>query len=316
MGAMIMNISANVLGLGNAATPFGIRAMQELDKLNKQPGTATNAMVLFLAINTSGVAVLPTGVIAMRASLGSTNPAAIFATTLFATSCSTISAVIVTKLVERFFPLSDPPERHATSVPLTAWIPFALLMGGLVSLVTTVYVIGERASSWIVPGLIVAMLSAGVVRKVKVYEAFIEGARDGFTSATRIIPYLVAILTSVGMFRASGAMDSLVQLFNPLTSLIGFPAEVLPLALLRPLSGSGAFALATELTKTHGPDSFVGQLAGTLNGSMETTFYVLAVYFGAVSVMRTRHAALVGVIADIMGALGSLVAVRLLLGGP
>lgn len=314
MGAMVMNLAANVLGLGNAATPFGIRAMQELEKLNKTPGVATDAMVLFLAINTSGVAVLPTGVIAMRASLGSTNPAAIFTTTLLATSVNTVAAVLFAKTFARFFPGSTPGERHGTPVSWLALVPLILLMSGFVALVAVVYHYGEKASVWIIPMLILSMLTAGVVRKVKVYEVFIEGARDGFNSAIRIIPYLVAILTSVGMFRASGAMDYVVRGLAPVCSLVGFPAEVLPLAILRPLSGSGAFALMGELTKTYGPDTFIGQVAGTMQGTTETTFYVLAVYFGAVGVTRSRHAVLTGVLTDLAGVIASVFAVKLLLG--
>lgn len=314
MGAMIMNLAANVLGLGNAATPFGIKAMQELETLNKTPGTATNAMVLFLAINTSGVAVLPTGVIALRATAGSTDPAAIFTTTLIATSCSTITAVIAAKLLQRLSPHPNPPDERPTAVPLTAWIPVILAVGTFAGLVTVVYRFGEMASAWIVPVLVVGMLTAGLVAKVKVYEAFIEGARDGFNSAIKIIPYLVAILASVGMFRASGAMEKVVAAAAPLCNLVGFPPEVLPLALLRPLSGSGAFALTGELTKTYGPDTFIGQLAGTLQGSTETTFYVLAVYFGAVGITKSRHAVATGLITDVAGAVGALVSVKVLLG--
>jgi spore maturation protein SpmA len=304
MGAIVMNIGANVLGLGNAATPFGIKAMQELETLNKHPGTATNAMVLFLAINTSGVAVLPTGVMAMRAAAGSTAPEAIFVPTLVA---SMVNTVLAAKLFSRFFPAPTPPEHHAVKESWFDLVPLVLISAGFSAMVVTVYLF-KPASAWIVPCLILGMLTVGFVRRVKVYEVFIEGARDGFASATRIIPYLVAILTAVGMLRASGALDALVRFVSPAMNLIGMPPEVLPLALLRPLSGSGAYALTTELTTAHGPDSFIAQVAGTMQGTTETTFYVLAVYFGAVQVLKTRHAVPTGIMSDLSGVLAAVAA--------
>ncbi len=315
MGAMVMNIAANVLGLGNAATPFGIRAMQELDSLNKEKGTASNAMVLFLAINTSGVAVLPTGVIAVRAALGAKEPASIFATTLAASLANTVVAVLAAKTLQRFF--RGPSEERAEREKLEPF-DFVPLLGAtlvMLALVGWVYT-SELASTWIVPLLIGTMVGFGLVRKVKVYEVFVEGARDGFQSATRIIPYVVAILVAVGMFRASGALEVLVKLLSPPAQLIGMPPEVLPLALLRPLSGSGAFALTSDITKTYGPDSFIAQVAGTMQGTTETTFYVLAVYFGAVGITRYRHAVPTGMLSDFSGVIASVIAVRLLLGGP
>lgn len=322
MGAMIMNIAANALGLGNAATPFGLKAMKELDSLNKEKGTATNAMVLFLAINTSGVALLPTGVIGLRALNNSTDPASIFPTTLFATACSTVAGVVAAKLLCRLplFALSPAQAEADAEVArsrmptvFAEFVPIGLFGLGLGGLVQAVYVLGEAASAWIIPGLIFGMLTVGVVRKVKVYEVFIQGAKEGFQLAITIIPYLVAILAAVGMFRQSGGMDAIVSRVGALTSLIGLPGEVLPLALLRPLSGSGAFALTAEILKTHGPDSYIGQLASTINGCTETTFYVLAVYFGSVGVTRFRHAVAAGLTADVVGVLASVVAVRLLL---
>ncbi len=315
MSAMIMNLAANVLGLGNAATPFGIKAMQELDKLNKTPGTATNAMVLFLAINTAGVAVLPTGVIAIRAALGSTDPASILLPTLLGTFCHTIAAVLICKTLQRFFVL-DTPAELPTVAPLRAWefVPLLLTVGSFLAFVVAAQTYGAAVTSWIIPGLILGMLTLGVVKKVKVYEVFIEGAKDGFSTAMRIVPFVVAILAAVGMFQSSGAMGRLVSLASPLCKLIGMPPEVLPLALLRPLSGSGAIALTAELTRIYKPDTFIGQVAGTVNGSSETTFYVLALYFGAVGIQRYRHAVLTGVLTDIFGVIAAVTAVRLLLG--
>ncbi len=313
MGAMILNIAANVLGLGNAATPFGIKAMQELDKLNKHPGIATNAMVLFLAINTSGVAVLPTGVIAMRASYGARDPAAIFATTLLASAINTVVAVMAARGFARLFPAPSPPDDHRSPLRLIELLPVTMAVTAMGLLVSVVYSYGEIASAWIIPGLILGMLTIGVVKKIKIYEAFIEGAREGFNSAIRIIPYLVAILTAVGMFRASGGMDRLVALLGPVVAPLGMPAEALPLALLRPLSGSGAFALTGEITKTYGPDSHIALVVGTMQGTTETTFYVLAVYFGAIGITKLRHAVPTGICSDLSGVIASVLAVNWLL---
>lgn len=314
MGAIVMNISANVLGLGNAATPFGIKAMQELETLNKHPGTATNAMVLFLAINTSGVAVLPTGVMAMREAAGSADPGAIFVPTLAASALNTIVAVLAAKGFSRLFRPPVPPEHHTVKESWLDLVPLVLVTGAFGALVGVVYLYKQVASAWIIPMLVLGMLALGVARGVRVYEVFIEGARDGFNSAIRIVPYLVAILTAVGMFRASGAMDRVVSFVGPVVQLVGMPPEVLPLALLRPLSGSGAYALTGEITKTYGPDTFIAQVAGTMQGTTETTFYVLAVYFGAVGISKTRHAVPTGLMSDLSGVLAAVWACHLLLG--
>ena len=325
MGAMIMNLSANVMGLGNAATPFGIRAMQELDKLNEYKGTATNAMVLFLAVNTSSVTLLPTGVIALRASLGSTEPAAILPTTLFATLVSTVVAIASAKLYQRWFPMgtvSGVPvkpdaadsEIDGSAEIMTAatvadrgeaypgWVSILALLA-VVALIPLAIIYGRAVSPWIIPGLMVGLLGFGAWRGVPVYEAFVEGAKDGFRVAIRIIPYLVAILVAVGMFRASGAMELLIEPLGAVTRLFGLPPEALPMALLRPLSGSGAYGILASILSdpTTGPDTYVGFLVSTFQGSTETTFYVLAVYFGAVGIRRIRHALAAGLTADIAG---------------
>lgn len=318
MGAMVMNIAANALGLGNAATPFGLKAMKELNELNTEKGTATNAMVLFLAINTSGLALLPTGIIGLRALNGSVDSAAIFPTTLLATAISTvvgISAAIGLSRLPVFARTSPAPAHPIKPVPFSfpTLLPFTIAMLALVGLVVSVYVIGEAASAWIMPGLIFGMLLVGVVRGVKVYEVFVAGAKEGFNLAVMIIPYLVAILSAVGMLRASGGLQRLVDWVNPVTSALGIPGEVLPLALLRPLSGSGAFGITAELIETHGPDSVVGNIASTMNGSTETTFYVLAVYFGSIGVNKIRHAVPAGLAADTAGVLASCWAVHWLL---
>ncbi|MGB0553682.1 MAG: nucleoside recognition domain-containing protein [Alphaproteobacteria bacterium] len=317
MGAMILNLSANVMGLGNAATPFGIRAMQELDKLNAHKGTATNAMVLFLAVNTSSVTLLPTGVIALRAAAGSAEPAAILPTTLFATLISTTVAILSAKLYQRWFPMGPVPDpvdgEEAEEIEETApiaeesgaypgWVS-ALALLGVIALIPLAILYGRAVSPWIIPGLMVALLGFGMSRGVRVYEVFVDGAKDGFQVAIRIIPYLVAILVAVGMFRASGAMELLIHPLGIVTELIGLPAEALPMAFLRPLSGSGAYGILASILSdpATGPDTYVGFLVSTFQGSTETTFYVLAVYFGAVNIRRIRHALAAGLTADIAG---------------
>ena len=327
MGAMILNISANVLGLGNAATPFGIRAMQELDSLNRHKGTATNAMVLFLAINTSSVTLLPTGVIALRAAAGSADPAGIVPTTLFATMISTTVAIVVAKLLEKRWavPQGEGTEAEAkadgealpveASQAYPAWVSVAAL-GSIVLLIPLTIFYGKEIAPWIVPGLMVGLLAFGVYKRVRVYEAFVEGAKDGFQVALKIIPYLVAILVAVAMFRASGAMDAVVSPIAAVTTHFGLPAEAVPMALLRPLSGSGAYGIlaATIQDPAIGPDSYTGYLVSTIQGSTETTFYVLAVYFGAVQIRRMRHALAAGLSADFAGIAAAVVACLYLYG--
>ena len=328
MGAMILNISANVLGLGNAATPFGIRAMQELDKLNPHKGTASNSMALFLAINTSSVTLLPTGVVALRASLGSSDPAGIIPSTLFATVCSTAIAILAAKTYQRFSALPPKPTAEelpqesagepegkaeaaapAAELPQTGgdeayptWVSFLVLLAVLAFIPITI-LYGREIAPWMVPSIMIGLLTFGVLRGVAVYEVLVEGAKDGFQVALRIIPYLVAILVAVAMFRASGALDLLIRPLGAVTTLIGLPPEALPMALLRPLSGSGAYGVMVGIMNdpATGPDSYTGYLVSTLQGSTETTFYVLAVYFGAVQIRRVRHALATGLTADFAG---------------
>jgi spore maturation protein SpmA len=319
MGAMILNMSANAMGLGNAATPFGIRAMQELEKLNPRPGTATNAMALFLAINTSSLTLLPTGVIAIRAAAGSVDPAAILPTTLLATIGSTIVAIIAAKTYSHFSPapsvaapvpsapdaapaLEDttPAENDQQSYPL--WVSVLAILT-IFSFIPLTIVHGRAISPWIIPGLMVFFLGFGAMRGVRVYEVMVDGAKEGFQVALRIIPYLVAILVAVGMLRASGTMDTLVGFLGHYTAKLGLPAEALPMALLRPLSGSGAYGVMAAIINDPaiGPDSYTGLLVSTFQGSTETTFYVLAVYFGAIQVHRIRHTLAAAITADVAG---------------
>ena len=328
MGAMIMNMSANALGLGNAATPFGIRAMQQLDTLNRHKGTATNAMILFLAINTSSVTLLPTGVIALRAAAGSGDPAGIVPTTLFATICSTTVAIISVKLLQRYWvdkPDVDSGEQQAPveqSIPDDAppdlpqesgegyapWVS-CVALGGLALLVPLTVIFGHTIAPWIIPGLMMALLAFGAAKRVRIYEAFVEGAKDGFEVALRIIPYLVAILVAVAMFRASGAMDMIVTPLGAITGMVALPPDALPMALLRPLSGSGAYGIMASVINDPaiGPDSYTGYLVSTIQGSTETTFYVLAVYFGAVGVRRIRYALVGALLADLAGVIGAVI---------
>ncbi len=366
MSAMVMNIGANMLGLGNAATPLGIKAMQELDRLNRHPGVATNAMVLFLALNTSSLSLVPTKIIALRQEAGSADAVGVVASTLFATLMSTIVAVIATKLLQRLRvwrlpapPAADAPQPatvteesvglsasprpppmvdsttaaapdpHPVSVASVVALSGFLLLGAATMVVPALAAIvlpaddpsraawidfSRDASDWVIPVLIAAITAFGWRRGVHVYESFVTGAREGFETGVRIIPYLVAILVAVGMFRASGAMGLLTSALGGITGPLGLPAEALPMALVRPLSGSGAFGVMTELMTTHGPDSYIGYLVSTLMGSTETTFYVLAVYFGAVSIGRTRHALAAGLCADLAGVVGAVIVCRALFG--
>jgi spore maturation protein SpmA len=332
MGAMILNLSANALGLGNAATPFGIRAMQELNKLNPYPGTATDPMVLFLAINTSSVTLLPTGVIALRAAAGSADPAGILPTTLFATCCSTIAAIFAAKAFRRFFKVRNSTagkenrdakdlEAETESITIESHKGYPIWVSGIVLLAIMAIIPmsifwGKAVSPWIIPILMVGFLGFGVIRRVPVYEVFVEGAKEGFRVAIRIIPYLVAILVAVGMLRASGGMEAMVGFLGGFTGKVGMPAEALPMALLRPLSGSGAYGILASIINdpTIGPDSYTGYLVSTLQGSTETTFYVLAIYFGAVQVRRIRHALAAGLTADLVGIMAAVAACAYLFG--
>ncbi len=329
MGAMILNLSANALGLGNAATPFGIRAMQELDRLNPVKGEATNAMALFMAINTSSVTLLPTGVIALRAAAGSIDPAAILPTTLFATIGSTSIAIIAAKFYQRFFSQSkvvhikntegekgmstdDTLKDASNGYPM--WVSI-LALGILASFIPVAILFGRSVSPWILPSLMVGFLGFGLVKKVKIYEVFVEGAKEGFQVALRIIPYMVAILVAVGMLKASGGLQIIVNALSSVTSNFGLPAEALPMALMRPFSGSGAYAILASIINDPaiGPDSYTGLLVSTLQGSTETTFYVMAVYFGAVQIKRIRHALVTALTADVAGILFAVLACTLLL---
>ena len=343
MGAMVMNIAANMLGLSNAATPMGLRAMQELQKLNPKPDTATNAMCTFLAINTSSVQLVPMTAIALMVAAGASRPYSIIGTALLATACSTIAGLIAVKWFERWpafrlpvtervpsnvetdspKPLSVETERQAGGLRWSILALFLLVMvyAGLRMLSPEAEAIvgqtaaPDRSMLWrlvstvsllAVPFLVGFIPLYAWVRGLQVYEELVEGAKEGFQVAVRIIPYLVGMLVAIGIFRASGGLDLLARATAPILAFIHFPTELLPMALMRPLSGSGSMAILSDVIKTHGPDSLLAQTAATLYGSTETTFYVLAVYFGSISIRRTRHALMAGLIADGVGILAAV----------
>jgi spore maturation protein SpmA/spore maturation protein SpmB len=301
MGAMVMNVAANVVGVSNAATPFGLRAMRALNELNPEKGTATDAMVLFLAINTANVTILPTHVLALRTAVGAHDPAAIIPTTLFATLGATAVAILVAKGGRRWFPgpvLLPAPDPVSQREPAWTW-PFAV--GAVCALLPLMLLWGRAVSPWIIPALLTGSLGWGLWRGVAIYTVFARGARDGLMISLRIMPYLIAILVAVGMLRASGAMELLLTPLGRWTAPLGVPPEAVTMAVLRSLSGSASFGyLASTLgDPAVGPDSYVGILISTIYGSSETTFYVLAVYFGAAGVRNIRHALLTGVLTDL-----------------
>jgi spore maturation protein SpmA len=358
MGAMVLNMAANMLGLSNAATPLGLRAMRHLASLNRIPGTASNAMCTFLVINTASVQLIPITAIALLASAGSSSPSAIIGTALIATTCALLSGLIAVKTFEKW-PVfrvrayvagtdGQPPAPDATdaaSEPAIVEPPAPIRAGGWIVLAAftlcclwffTTLAFPERFGLAVAPEqsaqrtivrvinaislLAIPMLLAffplyAGLRRVPVYEQFVDGAKEGFSVAIRIIPFLVAILAAIGMFRGAGGIDLLTRWLRPALDLVRFPSELLPLALMRPLSGSGSLGLLGDLVKQFGPDSLIARMAATIYGSTETTFYVIAVYFGSVGVHRTRHAVAAGLIADLAGIVASIIVCRLVFGG-
>jgi len=342
MGAIVMNTAANMLGLSNAATPLGLRAMQALETLNPRPGTATNAMCTFLAINTSSVQLIPATTIAILAAAGSKAPTQIIGTAFFATCCSTIAGIAAVKFFERLpmyaLPAADMPARPAwvgeveaggerarrptawgtvlLAVFLACFVWFAIQFagspaqagrGGLLAAV-------DAISYLAIPFLIGFFPLYAALCRVPVYEEFVEGAKEGFQVAIRIIPYLVAIMAAVAMFRAAGGIALITKALEPALAAVSFPPDLLPLVLMRPLSGSGANGLFAELVQAHGPDSLIARMGASIMGSTETTFYVLAVYFGSVAVKRTRHAVPAGLCADLAGVVASVIICNLMFG--
>ena len=305
-GSIFMNIAANMLGLDNAATPLGLKAMEQLQGLNKKKDTATNPMIMFLVLNTSGLTVIPVSILVYRAQLGAAQPTDVFIPILIATFFSTLAGVIVTSLYQRINLLNRTMLLTLGGMSL-AVVAVIWLFGSMdkerMNLVST------SVANILLMCVIVGFIIAGMRRKVNVYDAFIEGAKDGFTTAVRIIPYLVAILVGIGVFRASGAMDAVVDGIAWLVEACGGDTEfvgALPTALMKPLSGSGARGMMVDAMTTYGADSFVGRLSCIFQGSTDTTFYILAVYFGSVGVRYTRHAVACGLLADLAGVVAAI----------
>jgi spore maturation protein SpmA len=313
-GSIVMNMAANMLGLDNAATPLGLKAMGELQELNPEPDTATNDQILFLVLNTSAVTVIPVAIFTYRATLGAADPTDVFLPLLIATTCSTLAGLVVTSIVQR----------------LRLWDPVVLAyVGGLVALVGGLVVYFsqlDRAamqrqsallSNVTIFTVIILFMALAVRRRVPLYESFVDGAKQGFGVAVGIIPYLVAMLVAIGVLRASGTLDLILDAVRWAVTGMGLDSrwvDGLPTALVRPLSGSGARGMMLETMKTHGADSFAGRLVSVIQGSTETTFYVLAVYFGSVGVRKTRHAVGCGLAADLAGIVGAILVTYLFFG--
>jgi len=367
MGAMLMNMAANMLGLGNAATPLGLRAMRDLESLNPHPGTATNAMCTFLAINTASVQLIPTTAIAILVAAGSSRPTAIVGTALLATLCAATTAIIAVKTLENLPWFARPvaaaagrgsgenataandlnakrtPVNRSTNEEVAAsdgdYSTQPTLLGRIATIALLIFFvlifvrivwppffgnpITDEANAFVrsvnalsllaIPFLLSFFPIYAAARRVKVYEEFVEGAKEGFNVILRIIPFLVTILVAIGMFKGAGGIDLLTKWLAPVLAPLHFPPDLLPLALMRPLSGSGTLALLTEIVHRLGPDNIVSLTAATIYGSTETTFYVAAVYFGSVGVKQTRHAIPAGLLADLVGVIASVAICRAVL---
>ena len=301
-----MNIAANMLGLDNAATPLGLKAMEQMQTLNDKKDTASNPMIMFLVLNTSGLTIIPVSILVYRAQMGAAQPTDVFVPILLATFFSTLTGILVTSLYQRINLLNR---------------TMILTLGGMCLFVTSVIwgfsqldkeqvnVVSTSVANILLMTIIISFILAGVKKRVNVYDAFIEGAKDGFTTAVRIIPYLVAILVGIGVFRASGAMDMLIDGIKWIVLSVGGDADfvgALPTALMKPLSGSGARGMMVDAMTTYGADSFVGRLSCIFQGSTDTTFYILAVYFGSVGIRYTRHAVACGLLADLAGIIAAI----------
>ena len=305
-GNIFMNIAANMLGLDNAATPLGLKAMERLQELNVKKDTASNSMIMFLVLNTSGLTIIPVSILVYRAQMGAAQPTDVFIPILLATFFSTLAGIVVTSIYQR--------------INLFQPVLLAVLGGMSLFVAALIWGVGQLSSAsldlWgtnvaniLLFSILTMFLVSGMRAKINVYDAFIEGAKDGFQTAVRIIPYLIAILVSIGVFRASGAMDWLVEEMKWLISLIGIDTQwvgALPTALMKPLSGGGARGMMVDAMTTFGADSFVGRLSCIFQGSTDTTFYILAVYFGSVGVTRTRHAVACGLLADLAGVIAAI----------
>ena len=305
-GSIFMNVAANMLGLDNAATPLGLKAMEQLQELNPKKDTATNPMIMFLVLNTSGLTLIPVSIMVYRAQMGAAQPTDIFVPILLATFFSTLAGIVFTSLYQRINLINR---------------TMLLTLGGMSAVVAAIIwgfaqmdkaqmnVVSTSVANILLMLIIVMFILAGMRKKVNVYDAFIEGAKDGFNTAVRIIPYLVAILVGIGVFRASGAMDMLVDGIKWTVAAMGGNTDfvgALPTALMKPLSGSGARGMMVDAMTTYGADSFVGRLSCIFQGSTDTTFYILAVYFGSVGIRYTRHAVACGLLADLAGVIAAI----------
>lgn len=305
-GSIFMNVAANMLGLDNAATPLGLKAMEQLQELNPKKDTATNPMIMFLVLNTSGLTLIPVSIMVYRAQMGAAQPTDIFVPILLATFFSTLAGIIVTSLYQRINLINR---------------TMLLTLGGMCAVVAAIIwgfsqmdksqmnVVSTSVANILLMTIIVVFILAGMRHRINVYDAFIEGAKDGFTTAVRIIPYLVAILVGIGVFRASGAMDMLIDGIKWIVATLGGNTDfvgALPTALMKPLSGSGARGMMVDAMTTYGADSFVGRLSCIFQGSTDTTFYILAVYFGSVGIRYTRHAVACGLLADLAGVVAAI----------
>ncbi|WP_315566123.1 nucleoside recognition domain-containing protein [Hoylesella pleuritidis] len=305
-GAIFMNIAANMLGLDNAATPLGLKAMERLQTLNPRKDTASNPMIMFLVLNTSGLTLIPVSILVYRSQLGAQQPTDVFIPILLATFFSTLAGIIITSVYQRINLFNR---------------TMLLTLGGMLAIVGGIIwgfgqlnkeqmsVVSTSVANIVLMTIIIAFILAGVRKRINVYDAFIEGAKEGFQTAVRIIPYLVAILVAIGVFRASGAMDMLVGGIKGLVAACGGNTafvEALPTALMKPLSGSGARGMMVDTMTTYGADSFVGRLSCLFQGSTDTTFYILAVYFGSINIKYTRHAVTCGLLADLCGVIAAI----------
>ena len=306
MGSIFMNIAANMLGLDNAATPLGLKAMEQMQELNPKKDTATNPMIMFLVLNTSGLTLIPVSNMTYRAKMGATQPTDVFIPILLATFFATLAGIVITSLYQHINLLSRTLlltlGGACTIVAGIIW-GFSKLDGETMNAVST------TVASILLLTIITGFILTGLFKRINVYEAFIEGAKEGFLTAVRIIPYLVAILVGIGVFRSSGAMDMLISSIKWCMSTCGLDTsfvDALPTALMKPLSGSGARGLMIDTMRTFGVDSFVGRLSCLFQGSTDTTFYILAVYFGSVSIKYTRHAVACGLLADLAGVIAAI----------
>ncbi len=305
-GSIFMNLAANMLGLDNAATPLGLKAMEQMQELNTKKDTATNPMIMFLVLNTSGLTLIPVSIMVYRAQLGAANPTDVFVPLLLATFFSTITGVIVTSLYQRINLLN----RTMLAVLGGACLLVSAVIWGFSQLdKDTMNTVSTSAANILLFSIIITFIFAGARKRVNVYEAFVDGAKEGFGTAVRIIPYLVAMLVAIAVFRASGAMDMLIGGVKWLVGALGGDTEfvgALPTALMKPLSGSGARGMMVDAMTTYGADSFIGRLSCVFQGSTDTTFYILAVYFGSVGVRYTRHAVTCGLLADLAGIIAAV----------